>query len=296
MEIIPFDKRIGFIWYNGEFVEWQNATTHVLNHGLHYGSCVFEGLRVYGEKIYKLEKHTDRLFFSAQRMGIDVPCSKDEINRAHEETIKKMNIKYGYIRPVIWRGSEMMAISAQKNKINVAVATWEWPSYFTKEDRLKGISLQTAVWKRPPPDCIPTDTKAAGLYMICTLSKHEAEKNGYTDALMLDYKGRVSESTGSNIFLVINGEIHTPVPDCFLNGITRQAVIEIAKNEGINVIERDIYPDEISKAEEIFLTGSAVEVTPVGKIDNQNFKVGDITTKISSLYMKEVDPNYEDND
>jgi len=296
MEIIPFDKRIGFIWYNGEFVEWQNATTHVLNHGLHYGSCVFEGLRVYGEKIYKLEKHTDRLFFSAQRMGIDVPYSKDEINRAHEETIKKMNIKYGYVRPVIWRGSEMMAISAQKNKINVAVATWEWPSYFTKEDRLKGISLQTAVWKRPPPDCIPTDTKAAGLYMICTLSKHEAEKNGYTDALMLDYKGRVSESTGSNIFLVINGEIHTPVPDCFLNGITRQAVIEIAKNEGINVIERDIYPDEISKAEEIFLTGSAVEVTPVGKIDNQNFKVGDITTKISSLYMKEVDPNYEEND
>ena len=296
MEIIPFDKRIGFIWYNGEFVEWQNATTHVLNHGLHYGSCVFEGLRVYGEKIYKLEKHTDRLFFSAQRMGIDVPYSKDEINRAHVETIKKMNIKYGYVRPVIWRGSEMMAISAQKNKINVAVATWEWPSYFTQEDRLKGISLQTAVWKRPPPDCIPTDTKAAGLYMICTLSKHEAEKNGYTDALMLDYKGRVSESTGSNIFLVINGEIHTPVPDCFLNGITRQAVIEIAKNEGINVIERDIYPDEISKAEEIFLTGSAVEVTPVGKIDNQNFKVGDITTKISSLYMKEVDPNYEDND
>ena len=296
MEIIPFDKRIGFIWYNGGFVEWQNATTHVLNHGLHYGSCVFEGLRVYGEKIYKLEKHTDRLFFSAQRMGIDVPYSKDEINRAHEETIRKMNIKYGYVRPVIWRGSEMMAISAQKNKINVAVATWEWPSYFTKEDRLKGISLQTAVWKRPPPDCIPTDTKAAGLYMICTLSKHEAEKNGYTDALMLDYKGRVSESTGSNIFLVINGEIHTPVPDCFLNGITRQAVIEIAKNEGINVIERDIYPDEISKAEEIFLTGSAVEVTPVGKIDNQNFKVGNITTKISSLYMKEVDPNYEDND
>ena len=296
MEIIPFDKRIGFIWYNGEFVEWQNATTHVLNHGLHYGSCVFEGLRVYGEKIYKLEKHTDRLFFSAQRMGIDVPYSKDEINRAHEETIKKMNIKYGYVRPVIWRGSEMMAISAQKNKINVAVATWEWPSYFTQEDRLKGISLQTAVWKRPPPDCIPTDTKAAGLYMICTLSKHEAEKNGYTDALMLDYKGRISESTGSNIFLVINGEIHTPIPDCFLNGITRQAVIEIAKNEGIKVIERDIYPNEISKAEEIFLTGSAVEVTPVGKIDNQNFKVGNITTKISSLYMKEVDPNYEDND
>ena len=295
MEIIPFDKRIGFIWFNGEFVEWQNATTHVLNHGLHYGSCVFEGLRVYGEKIYKLEQHTDRLFFSAQRMGINVPYSKNQLNQAQEETIKKMNIKYGYVRPVIWRGSEMMAISAQKNKINVAVATWEWPSYFTTEDRLKGISLQTAVWKRPPPDCIPTDTKAAGLYMICTLSKHEAEKNGFTDALMLDYKGRVSESTGSNIFLVFKGEIHTPIPDCFLNGITRQSVIEIAKKEGIKVIERDIYPDEIPDAEEIFLTGSAVEVTPVGKIDKQNFKVGDITTKISSLYMKEVDPNYEEN-
>ena len=296
MEMIPYDKRSGKIWFNGETVNWENAKIHVLNHGLHYASCVFEGERVYDGEIFKLEEHTERLFHSAQRMGIKVPYSKEEINSACKNIVNIQKVQNGYVRPLIWRGSEMMAISAQKNKINVAVATWEWPSYFTKEDRLKGISLQTAVWKRPPPDCIPTDTKAAGLYMICTLSKHEAEKNGYTDALMLDYKGRVSESTGSNIFLVINGEIHTPVPDCFLNGITRQAVIEIAKNEGINVIERDIYPDEISKAEEIFLTGSAVEVTPVGKIDNQNFKVGDITTKISSLYMKEVDPNYEDND
>ena len=170
MEIIPFDKRIGFIWYNGEFVEWQNATTHVLNHGLHYASCVFEGLRVYGEKIFKLEEHTDRLFHSAERMGMIIPYSKEELNFAQEETIKKMNIKYGYVRPVAWRGSEMMAVSAQKNKINVAVATWEWPSYFSKEDRLKGIALQTAIWRRPSPDTIPTDAKAAGLYMICTLS------------------------------------------------------------------------------------------------------------------------------
>ena len=192
MEIIPFDKRIGFIWYNGEFVEWQNATTHVLNHGLHYGSCVFEGVRVYGEKIYKLEHHTDRLFHSAERMGMDIPFTKEELNKAQEDTIRKMNIKYGYVRPVVWRGSEMMAVSAQKNKINVAVATWEWPSYFSKEDRLKGISLQSASWKRPSPDTIPTDAKAAGLYMICTLSKHEAEKNGYTHALMLDYQGRVA--------------------------------------------------------------------------------------------------------
>ena len=294
MEIIPFDKRIGFIWYNGEFVEWQNATTHVLNHGLHYASCVFEGLRVYGEKIFKLEQHTDRLFHSAERMGMSIPFSKEELNFAQEETIKKMNIKYGYVRPVAWRGSEMMAVSAQKNKINVAVATWEWPSYFSKEDRLKGIALQTAIWRRPAPDTIPTDAKAAGLYMICTLSKHEAEKNGYSDALMLDYKGRISESTGSNIFFVINGEIHTPIPDCFLNGITRQTVIDIAKSKNINVIEREIYPDEIKNADEIFLTGSAVEVTPVGKIDDQIFNVGEVTKTVSDLYMKTVDPNYSD--
>jgi branched-chain amino acid aminotransferase len=294
MEIIPFDKRIGFIWYNGEFVEWQNATTHVLYHGLHYASCVFEGLRVYGEKIFKLEQHTDRLFHSAERMGMSIPFSKEELNFAQEETIKKMNIKYGYVRPVAWRGSEMMAVSAQKNKINVAVATWEWPSYFSKEDRLKGIALQTAIWRRPAPDTIPTDAKAAGLYMICTLSKHEAEKNGYSDALMLDYKGRISESTGSNIFFVINGEIHTPIPDCFLNGITRQTVIDIAKSQNINVIEREIYPDEIKNADEIFLTGSAVEVTPVGKIDDQIFNVGEVTKTVSELYMKTVDPNYSD--
>ena len=294
MEIIPFDKRIGFIWYNGEFVEWQNATTHVLNHGLHYASCVFEGLRVYGEKIFKLEQHTDRLFHSAERMGMSIPFSKEELNFAQEETIKKMNIKYGYVRPVAWRGSEMMAVSAQKNKINVAVATWEWPSYFSKEDRLKGIALQTAIWRRPAPDTIPTDAKASGLYMICTLSKHEAEKNGYSDALMLDYKGRISESTGSNIFFVINGEIHTPIPDCFLNGITRQTVIDIAKSQNINVIEREIYPDEIKNADEIFLTGSAVEVTPVGKIDDQIFNVGEVTKTVSELYMKTVDPNYSD--
>jgi len=294
MEIIPFDKRIGFIWYNGDFVEWQNATTHVLNHGLHYASCVFEGLRVYGEKIFKLEEHTDRLFHSAERMGMNIPYSREELNFAQEETVKKMNIKYGYVRPVAWRGSEMMAVSAQKNKINVAVATWEWPSYFSKEDRLKGIALQTAIWRRPSPDTIPTDAKAAGLYMICTLSKHEAEKNGYSDALMLDYKGRVSESTGSNIFFVMNGEIHTPIPDCFLNGITRKTVIDLAKSKNINVVEREIYPDEIKNADEIFLTGSAVEVTPVGKIDDQTFNVGNITKSISELYMKTVDPNYAD--
>ena len=291
---LSFDNRDGWIWLNGSFVPWREATSHVITQGLHYASCVFEGLRVYGEKIFKLEQHTDRLFHSAERMGMSIPFSKEELNFAQEETIKKMNIKYGYVRPVAWRGSEMMAVSAQKNKINVAVATWEWPSYFSKEDRLKGIALQTAIWRRPAPDTIPTDAKAAGLYMICTLSKHEAEKNGYSDALMLDYKGRISESTGSNIFFVINGEIHTPIPDCFLNGITRQTVIDIAKSQNINVIEREIYPDEIKNADEIFLTGSAVEVTPVGKIDDQIFNVGEVTKTVSELYMKTVDPNYSD--
>jgi branched-chain amino acid aminotransferase len=295
MEIIPFDKRIGFIWYNGEIVEWQNATTHVLNHGLHYGSCIFEGLRVYASNIYKLETHTDRLFHSANRMGMDVPYTKNELNDAQREIIKKMNISYGYIRPVIWRGSEMMAISAQKNKINVAIATWEWPSYFSPEDRLRGISLQTAEWRRPPANTMPTDAKAAGLYMICTLSKHKAEKEGFTDALMLDYEGKVCESTGSNIFFVFNGELHTPIPHCFLNGITRQTAMSIALNQNIKVVERDIYPEEIKDADEIFLTGSAVEINPVRKIDNMEFKVGHITKMISDLYLSEVDENFQNN-
>ena len=285
MEIIPFDKRIGFIWYNGKFVEWQNATTHVLNHGLHYASCVFEGLRVYGEKIYKLEKHTDRLFFSAQRMGIEVPYSKDEINNAQEETIKKMNIKYGYVRPVIWRGSEMMAISAQKNKIHVAIATWEWGSYFDPKLKLKGIKLDISSWRRPPPNSVPWDTKAAGLYMICTLSKHEAERKGFTDSLMLDHQGNVAEATGANIFFKdSSGALHTPIPDSFLDGITRRCVIDIAKNKGIKIIERKIKPEEMSNFVGCFLTGTAAELTPVSQIDNYNFKVCNLIKELSESY------------
>ena len=194
--MIPYDKRSGKIWYNGELVDWSNVKVHVLSHGLHYASCVFEGERVYDGSIFKLEEHTSRFFHSARRMGFEIPYTETEINAASNTIIKNQKVENGYVRPVAWRGSEMMAVSAQKNKINVAIATWEWPSYFSKEDRLKGISLQSAIWKRPAPDTIPTDAKAAGLYMICTLSKHEAEKNGYTDALMLDYKGRVAESTG----------------------------------------------------------------------------------------------------
>ena len=286
MEIIPFDKRIGFIWYNGEFVEWQNATTHILNHGLHYASCVFEGVRVYGEEIYKLEQHTDRLFHSAERMGMSIPFTKEELNKAQEDTIRKMNIKYGYIRPVVWRGSEMMAVSAQKNKINVAIATWEWPSYFSKEDRLKGISLQSAIWKRPAPDTIPWDTKASGLYMICTLSKHEAERDGYTDSLMLDHEGNVAEATGANIFFKDKDEnLHTPTPDSFLDGITRRTVIDIAKSKNIKVIERKITPDELKNFTGCFLTGTAAEVTPVSQIANYNFKVCKTIIELSDSYQ-----------
>ena len=289
MEIIPFDKRIGFIWYNGEFVEWQNATTHVLNHGLHYGSCVFEGLRVYGEKIYELEKHTDRLFFSAQRMGIEVPYSKDEINNAQEATIKKMNIKYGYVRPVIWRGSEMMAISAQKNKIHVAIATWEWGSYFDPKLKLEGIKLNISSWRRPAPNTIPWDTKAAGLYMICTLSKHEAEAQGYTDSLMLDHEGNIAEATGANVFFKNeSGELHTPIPDSFLDGITRREVIKIAKSQGLKVFERKIKPEEMKNFVGCFLTGTAAEVTPVSQINDYKFKVCNVITDLNDAYQNLV--------
>ena len=292
MESIPYDKRSGKIWFNGKTVDWSDAKIHVLNHGLHYASCVFEGERVYDGEIFKLNEHTKRLFYSAKRMAINVPYTENEINEACKNIVNIQKVQNGYVRPVIWRGSEMMAISAQKNKINVAIATWEWPSYFSLEDRLKGISLQTAEWRRPPANTAPTDAKAAGLYMICTLSKHKAEKEGFTDALMLDVDGKVCESTGSNIFFVYNGELHTPIPNCFLNGITRQTAILIAKNNGIKVIERDIYPDEIKNADEIFLTGSAVEITPVGKIDDIDFKIGSITKMISNLYLNEVDINY----
>ena len=226
---------------------------------------------------------------------MNVPYSVDEINKATIEIVKIQKTQNGYIRPIVWRGSEMMAISAQKNKINVAIATWEWPSYFSPEDRLRGISLQTAEWRRPPANTMPTDAKAAGLYMICTLSKHKAEKEGFTDALMLDYEGKVCESTGSNIFFVFNGELHTPIPHCFLNGITRQTAMSIALNQNIKVVERDIYPEEIKDADEIFLTGSAVEINPVRKIDNMEFKVGHITKMISDLYLSEVDENFQNN-
>ena len=289
METIPYDKRSGKIWFNGELVDWKSAKVHLLNHGLHYASCVFEGERIYEGEIFKLEDHTDRLFYSAKRMGINLPYEKKEINDASNEIIRVQKIKNGYVRPVVWRGSEMMAISAQKNKIHVAIAAWEWGSYFDPKLKLQGIKLQTSSWRRPAPNSVPWDTKAAGLYMICTLSKHEAESKGYTDALMLDHQGNIAEATGANIFFKDkNGSLHTPVPDSFLDGITRKCVIGIAKSKGIEVIERKIKPDEISNFIGCFLTGTAAEITPVSQIDKHKFIVCDLIKGLSESYLNLV--------
>ena len=289
METIPYDKRSGKIWLNKDLVDWKDAKIHVLNHGLHYASCVFEGERVYDGEIFKLEEHTDRLFYSAKRMGIKVPFSQNEINLASKKIVNVQKIKNGYVRPVIWRGSEMMAISAQKNKINVAIAAWEWGSYFDPKLKLSGIKLNISSWRRPAPNSVPWDTKAAGLYMICTLSKHEAESKGFTDSLMLDHEGNIAEATGANIFFKTkDGELHTPIPDSFLDGITRREVIKIAKSLGIKVIEKKIKPEEMSKFTGCFLTVTAAEVTPVSQIDTYNFKVCEMITELNENYQKIV--------
>ncbi len=289
MENIPYDKRTGKIWYNSEMVNWKDARVHLLNHGLHYASCVFEGERVYNGEIFKLEEHTQRLFYSAKRMGIKIPYSEKDINHACKEVILVQKVSDGYVRPVVWRGSEMMAISAQKNKIHVAVAAWEWGSYFDPKLKLNGIKLNISSWRRPHPNSVPWDTKAAGLYMICTLSKHEAESKGFTDSLMLDHEGNIAEATGANIFFKDNsGTLHTPIPDSFLDGITRRCVIEIAKAKGIKIIERKIKPEEISNFVGCFLTGTAAEVTPVSQIDKFKFKVCDLIRDLSENYQKLV--------
>ena len=287
--MIPYDKRDGKIWYNNEMVDWGNVKLHVLNHGLHYASCVFEGLRVYDGEIFKLEEHTSRFFYSAKRMGFEIPYSEEEINNASKETVKVQKVQNGYVRPVAWRGSEMMAISAQQTKIHVAIATWEWGSYFDPNLKLKGIKLNISKWRRPAPNTIPWDTKASGLYMICTLSKHEAEKDGYTDSLMLDYEGNVAEATGANIFFKDkSGNLHTPIPDSFLDGITRRTVIDIAKSKNIKVNERKISPDELSNFEGCFLTGTAAEVTPISQIQEFNFKVCNTIIDLSESYQSLV--------
>jgi len=286
METIPYDKRSGKIWLNAQLVDWRDANVHLLSHGLHYASCVFEGERVYGGKIFKLEEHTKRLFHSAKRMEIKMPYSEEEINNASKEIVVIQKVKDGYVRPVVWRGSEMMAISAQKNKIHVAIATWEWGSYFDPQLKLKGIKLNISSWRRPAPNSVPWDTKASGLYMICTLSKHEAESKGFTDSLMLDHEGNIAEATGANIFFKDNsGTLHTPIPDSFLDGITRRCVIQIAMSKGIKIVERKIKPEDMSGFVSCFLTGTAAEITPVSQIDKFNFTVCDVIKDLSESYQ-----------
>ncbi len=283
MTVIPFDDRDGVIWLNGAMVPWRDAKVHVLSHGLHYGSCVFEGERVYNGAIFKLTEHSERLQDSARILGFDLPFSVAEIDDACRAVVTANSIGDGYVRPVAWRGSEMMGVSAQATRINVAIASWPWPSYFDPEALKKGIAIKTSPWRRPAPDTAPVHSKAAGLYMICTMSKHAAEDEGFHDALMLDYRGLVAEATGANIFMVKDGRLHTPTPDCFLDGITRRTVIELAKARGIETVSRAIRPEELAEAEEIFLTGSAAEVTPVGRIDDMTFTPG----RISELMMED---------
>jgi branched-chain amino acid aminotransferase len=282
--IVPFDQRDGFIWIDGNFVPWREATVHVCTHALHYGSCVFEGERVYNNKIFKGLEHTQRLFKSAELLGMTIPYTIEQIEEAKRKTVDKQGFTDAYIRAFAWRGSEMMGIAAQHNTIHVGIAVWQWPSYFDPAQKLKGLRLDIAPWKRPSPETIPSAAKAAGLYMICTLSKHIAENKGYADALMLDYQGRVAEATGANVFFIKEGVIHTPAPECFLNGITRQTVIAMARAKGIVVVERDIFPSELETFEQCFLTGTAAEVTPVSEIGSYTFEVGDLVKDIMTSY------------
>ncbi|MFO1038913.1 MAG: branched-chain amino acid aminotransferase [Geminicoccaceae bacterium] len=273
-KLIPYDDRDGYIWFNGEIVPWRDAKVHVLTHGLHYGSCVFEGERCYDGRVFKSREHSQRLIDSGKILGFDVPYSVDQLDAAKAAIIAKMGFKDCYVRPLAWRGSEQMGVSAQQSHINVAIAVWEWGAYYSD------LRLTRAVYDRPAPNTAPVHAKAAGLYMICTISKHAAEARGFGDALMLDYRGYIAETTGANIFLVMNGEIHTPLADCFLNGITRRTVIGLAKARDIPVIERHITPDELPLAQEFFVTGTAAEVTPVRAVDDLNFQLGPITRQL----------------
>jgi len=290
MAEVPFDQLDGHIWMNGEFVQWKDAKIHVLTHGLHYASAVFEGERAYGGEIFKLTEHSERLHTSAGILGFKIPFSVKEIDDACIELLQKQGFRDAYVRPIAWRGSEMMGVSAQKNRINLAIAIWQWPSYFDPEQKLKGIRLDMAEYRRPDPRTAPSKSKAAGLYMICTLSKHAAESKGYADALMLDWRGQVAEATGANVFFVKDGVIHTPTPDCFLDGITRRTVIGLAKKRGYEIVERVIMPEEMEGFEQCFLTGTAAEVTPVSEIGPYRFEVGEISKNLMNDYVDAVHP------
>lgn len=288
MSLIPFDDRDGVIWFDGKLIPWRDAKIHVLSHGLHYGSSVFEGVRSYGGRVFKAREHTDRLLASAQMLGFEVPFTADVIDQATRDVLEGNSITDGYIRPVAWRGSEVMGVAAKQSKIHLAIAAWVWPSYFTAEARMRGIRLNISKWARPSPQTAPTAAKCAGLYMICTLSKHAAEDEGYEDSLMYDYRGFIAEATGANVFLVIDGKIHTPEPDCFLDGITRKTTIELARARGIEVIVRHIMPEELAKASEVFVTGTAAEITPVREIGPYRFTPAQITAQLIEDYTKLV--------
>ena len=290
MASVPFDQLEGFIWMNGEFVKWADAKIHVLTHGLHYASAVFEGERAYGGAIFKLNEHTERLHESARLLGFKIPYSVAELNDASTTLLKKQGFQDAYVRPIAWRGSEQMGVSAQNSRINCAIAIWQWPSYFDPAQKLKGIRLDLAEWRRPDPRTAPSKSKAAGLYMICTMSKHAAEAKGYADAMMLDWRGQVAEATGANIFFVKDGKIHTPIADCFLDGITRRTVMDLARRRGIEVIERRVMPDELASFSECFITGSAAEVTAVSEIADWRFTPGTITRQLMDDYTAEVQP------
>jgi branched-chain amino acid aminotransferase len=282
--LIPFDDRDGAIWFNGKIIPWRDATVHFLSHGLHYASAVFEGERAYGGHIFESVKHSERLHNSARLLDFKVPFTVQELETAKYDVLRANGIVDGYVRPLAWRGAEEMGVSAHGSKINVAIAAWEWPSYFSPEMRAKGIRMKTGPWRRPDPSSAPTESKASGLYMICTLSKHAVEAEGYQDAMMLDWRGFVAEGTGANIFLIKDGVIHTPTPDCFLNGITRQTVLSLAEKRGIQIVERYIKPEELGDFEEVFVTGTAAEVTPVGEIDQHRFTPGQITEALLTDY------------
>jgi branched-chain amino acid aminotransferase len=285
----PFDNRDGSIWFDGKLVNWRDANVHVLTHALHYASSVFEGERIYGGHIFKLREHSQRLIDSARILGFTIPWSLEQIEAASIETVRAAGIQDGYVRPIAWRGAEQMGVSAQLTKIHLAIAVWDdWKAYFTPEARSKGIRMAWSKWARPSPNTAPTAAKCAGLYMICTLSKHAAEAEGYNDALMLDWRGQIAEATGANIFLGIDGALHTPTPDCFLDGITRRAVMGLAKARQIKVIERAIMPDELKQAQEVFVTGTAAEVTPVTQIGEHSFPVGPISQRLMADFDKLV--------
>jgi branched-chain amino acid aminotransferase len=274
-----FDNREGWIWMNGSFIPWKKATIHVINQGLHYASAVFEGERAYNGKIFKSKEHTERLFKSAEIMGIEIPFSHEQIDNAKNDLLQKMNLKNCYVRPIVWRGSNQMGLSTSNADINVAIAVWDdWHSYFKIEKRLEGLKLITSPWKRPSPETAPSNAKASGPYIICTMSKEFAEKKGYDDALMLDYRNYVAEGTGANIFFIKGNDIYTPIADCFLNGITRQTVIEMVKKQGLNLVEKHILPNEIENYDEALLTGTAAEITPIKSIDDINYSTGKDTT------------------